>query len=87
MLPKAQMVFDEDISVALVKVAAIGKQRPYKNHTSQPLYKTNDIEPCPVQFAYIYLDDSNDHQRWILAFVRVQKRVCTIMMFMHHRNC
>ena len=54
-------------------VAAIREQRPCKNHPSNPLYKTNDIEPCPVQFAYIYPDDSNDHRRWILAFVRQPK--------------
>ena len=54
-------------------VAAIREQRSCKNHPSNPLYKTNDIEPCPVQFAYIYPDDSNDHRRWILAFVRQPK--------------
>ena len=29
-------------------VAAIREQRPCKNHPSNSLYKTNDIEPCPV---------------------------------------
>jgi len=42
-------------------VPAIREQRPYKNHPSQPLYKTSDIVPCPEQFAYIYPDDFNDH--------------------------
>ena len=54
-------------------VASIREQRPCKNHSSKPLYKTNDIEPCPVQFAYIYPIDSDDHRRWILAFVRQPK--------------
>ena len=54
-------------------VAPIREQRPCKNHSSKPLYKTNDIEPCPVQFAYIYPDNSNDRRRWILAFVRQPK--------------
>ena len=44
-----------------------------QSHPSKPLYKTNDLEPCPVQFAYVYPEDSNDHRRWILGFVRQPK--------------
>jgi len=54
-------------------VAAIREYRPCQSHPSQPLYKTNDLEPCPVQFAYIYPEDSDDHRRWILGFVRQPK--------------
>ena len=54
-------------------VAAIREHRPCQNHPSKPLYKTNDLEPCPVQFAYIYPVDPNDHRRWILGFVRQPK--------------
>ena len=50
-------------------VAAIRKQRPCPKYTSKPLYRTNDIEPFPVQFAYVFSKDSGDHRRWILGFV------------------
>ena len=33
-------------------VAAIREQ---KSHPDKPLYKTNDIEPCPVQFYHIFI--------------------------------
>ena len=36
-------------------------------------YNTNDWEPCPVQFVYVYPEDSNDHHRWVLGFVRQSK--------------
>ena len=54
-------------------VAAIREHRSCHNHPSKPLYKTNDWEPCPVQFAYVYQEDSNDHRRWVLGFVRQPK--------------
>ena len=44
-------------------VAAIREHRSCHNHPSKPLYKTNDWEPCPVQFAYVYPEDSNDYRR------------------------
>ena len=54
-------------------VAAIREHRACQKHPSKPLYKTNDLEPCPVQFAYVYPMDSDDHRRWILGFVRQPK--------------
>ena len=54
-------------------VAAIREHRSCHNHPSKPLYKTNDWEPCPVQFAYVYPEDSNDHHWWVLGFVRQPK--------------
>ena len=54
-------------------VAAIREQRPCPKHTSKPFYKTNDVELCPVQFAYVFPEDSGDHRRWILGFVRQPK--------------
>ena len=56
-------------------VAAIREHmyRACQKHPSKPLYKTNDLEPCPVQFAYVYPMDSDDHHRWILGFVRQPK--------------
>ena len=30
-------------------------------------------EPCPVQFAYVYPEDSNEHRWWLLGFVRQLK--------------
>ena len=54
-------------------VTAIREHRSCHNHPSKSLYKTNDWEPCPVQFAYVYPEDSNDHHRWVLGFVRQPK--------------
>jgi len=38
-------------------VASIREQKPCQRHAGKPLYKTNDVEPCPVQFAYVFPDD------------------------------
>ena len=54
-------------------VAVIREHRPCQSHPSRPLYKTNELEPCPVQFAYIYPVGPDDHRRWILGFVRQRK--------------
>lgn len=54
-------------------VAAIREHRSCQSHPSKPLYKTNDVEPCPVQFAYVYPENTDDHRRWIMGFVRQPK--------------
>ena len=54
-------------------VAAIREHRSCHNHPSKHLHNTNDWEPCPVQFVYVYPEDSNDHRRWVLGFVRQSK--------------
>ena len=57
-------------------VTPISVQRPCSIHGSHKLIKSNDKEPCPVQFAYLYPKDTSDHRRWIFAFVRHQKGPC-----------
>ena len=41
-------------------VAPISAQRPCSMHSQ--LVKSNDEEPCPVQFAYLYPKDASDHR-------------------------
>ena len=57
-------------------MAPISAQRPCSVHSSNKLVKSNDKEPCPVQFAYLYPRDISDHRRWIFAFIRHQKGPC-----------
>ena len=48
-------------------VAPISAQRPCSVHSNPKLVKSNNKEPCPVQFAYLYPSDASDHRRWIFA--------------------
>ena len=57
-------------------VAPVFAQRPCSVHNSHKLIKSNEKEPCPVQFAYLYPKDVSDDRRWIFAFVRHQKIPC-----------
>ena len=51
-------------------VAAVREKRRCQLHPSAPLNHVND---CPVEFAYLYPENSNDNRRWIIAIIRNQK--------------
>ena len=55
-------------------VVPITAQRSCGEHPSLKLKKSNINNPCPVQIAYIYPKNvSNDHRRWMFAFLRHHK--------------
>ena len=67
-------VCPEDSCNYVVPVLA---QRSCPDHLTSKLIKTNASDPCPVQIAYIYPKHySEDHRRWIFAFVSHQKTPC-----------
>jgi len=55
-------------------VAAVREKRNCKLHPSAPL---NHVKECPVEFAYLYPQNSNDNRRWIIAIIRNQKEPMT----------
>ena len=51
-------------------VAAVREKIRSKLHPSAQL---NRVKDCPVEFAYLFPENSNDNRRWIFALVRNQK--------------